>query len=285
MAAEEKAKASQELQQREAVLAQAKAERDTMERKLQELQNQVIVGGENLLDKYEQQARLLEESNKELLVHQEDMDRMRRQMEEINSEKVDIEEKYSTLQEEKAGKIKNLQKIFHMQKAAEAELTDLKRERQQQMDELLDNVKLLSKELRLCMLVIDHFIPPEYQEQIEQLAVWHEDVGDWELPGLAYAGNAMAASTFVEQATAGAAAATAAATPPAAAPVNLDKQFFVYESMIDGDRPVTAAATRPKTSRPKTARPRTARKRPDPPAEPEKTYPMSRPQTARKHFA
>jgi hypothetical protein len=70
------------------------------------------------------------------------------QMQAIANEKVDIEEKYSSLQvrvcvptlpagadcpanhqEEKVGKTKNLQKIFHMQKAAEAELNDLKRVR------------------------------------------------------------------------------------------------------------------------------------------------------------
>ena len=37
------------------------------------------------------------------------------------------------------------------------------------------------------------------QEQIEQLAVWHEDIGDWELPGLAYSGNVLASSTYAEQ--------------------------------------------------------------------------------------
>ena len=49
------------------------------------------------------------------------------------------------------------------------------------------------------MLVLDNFIPPEYQEQIEQLSVWHEDVGDWEVPGLAYAGNASAVNHFSAQ--------------------------------------------------------------------------------------
>jgi kinesin family protein 3/17 len=39
------------------------------------------------------------------------------------------------------------------------------------------------------MLIIDSFIPREYQDLIEKQAQWNEDVGDWQLPGIAYTGN------------------------------------------------------------------------------------------------
>ena len=37
------------------------------------------------------------------------------------------------------------------------------------MEGLLDNVRQLSKELRLQMLIINSYIPMEYQELIEQV--------------------------------------------------------------------------------------------------------------------
>jgi len=37
-----------------------------MQRKLNQMEKKVIVGGENLLEKMEEQSRLLDESNKEL---------------------------------------------------------------------------------------------------------------------------------------------------------------------------------------------------------------------------
>lgn len=41
------------------------------------------------------------------------------------------------------------------------------------MEGLLDNVRQLSRELRLQMLVINSYIPQEYQEMIEQVSsVW-----------------------------------------------------------------------------------------------------------------
>ncbi len=42
-------------------------------------------------------------------------------------------------------------------------MADLETEHQREMEGLLDNVRELSKELRLQMLVIDSFIPKHYQ--------------------------------------------------------------------------------------------------------------------------
>ena len=42
-------------------------------------------------------------------------------------------------------------------------------EHQREMEGLLDNVRQLSKELRLQILTINSYIPPEYQEMIEQV--------------------------------------------------------------------------------------------------------------------
>ena len=47
--------------------------------------------------------------------------------------------------------------------AAKSELGDIQAEHQREMEGLLDNVRELSRELRLQMLVIDGFIPREYQ--------------------------------------------------------------------------------------------------------------------------
>ena len=43
------------------------------------------------------------------------------------------------------------------------ELADVQAEQQREMEGLLDNVRQLTRDLRLQMLVIDAFIPPEHQ--------------------------------------------------------------------------------------------------------------------------
>ena len=59
------------------------------------------------------------------------------------------------------------------------------------MEGLLDNVRQLTRELRLQMLLIDSFIPPEYQAIIEENVAWNEDIGEWQLKCVAYTGNNM----------------------------------------------------------------------------------------------
>ena len=43
------------------------------------------------------------------------------------------------------------------------QIADLQQEHQREMEGLLENVRQLSRELKLQMVIIDNFIPPEYQ--------------------------------------------------------------------------------------------------------------------------
>jgi len=75
--------------------------------------------------------------------------------------------------------------------AAKSEIADLGAEHQREMESLLENVRQLSRELQLQMLIIDSFIPQHYQELIEQNATFIEEYGDWQLKCIAYTGNNM----------------------------------------------------------------------------------------------
>ena len=55
-------------------------------------------------------------------------------------------------------------------------------DQQREMEGLLDNVRQLTRELRLQMLIIDSFIPPEYQAIIEENVAWNEDIGNVKQP-------------------------------------------------------------------------------------------------------
>ena len=59
------------------------------------------------------------------------------------------------------------------------------------MEGLLDNVRQLTRELRLQMLIIDTYIPPEYQAIVDENVAWNEDIGEWQLKCVAYTGNNM----------------------------------------------------------------------------------------------
>uniref|UniRef100_A0A8C5LDY2 Kinesin family member 3A n=1 Tax=Jaculus jaculus TaxID=51337 RepID=A0A8C5LDY2_JACJA len=85
------------------------------------LEKKVIVGGVDLLAKAEEQEKLLEESNMELEERRKRAEQLRRELEEKEQERLDIEEKYTSLQEEAQGKTKKLKKVWTMLMAAKSE--------------------------------------------------------------------------------------------------------------------------------------------------------------------
>uniref|UniRef100_A0A8D0H2G1 Kinesin-like protein n=1 Tax=Sphenodon punctatus TaxID=8508 RepID=A0A8D0H2G1_SPHPU len=181
MEEEERNKARAELEKREKDLLKAQQEHQSLLEKLAALEKKVIVGGVDLLAKAEEQEKLLEESNMELEERRRRAEQLRKELEEKEQERLDIEEKYTSLHEEAQGKTKKLKKVWTMLMAAKSEMADLQQEHQREIEGLLENIRQLSRELRLQMLIIDNFIPQDYQEMIENYVHWNEDIGEWQL--------------------------------------------------------------------------------------------------------
>ena len=82
----------------------------------------MFIVGENLLEKAEEQERLLDESARQLEDTISREASIRQKMKEKEAERLDIEEKYSSLQEEVAGKTRKLKKVWSMLTAAKGKI-------------------------------------------------------------------------------------------------------------------------------------------------------------------
>ncbi|GAB1597339.1 kinesin-like protein KIF3A [Argonauta hians] len=191
MAEEERNKMKESLDEKENELKSYQDEQDQLRQKLVAIEKKIIVGGENLLEKAEEQERLLGESAIELEERKKREEELRIALEEKEQERIDIEEKYSSLQDEIVGKTKKLKKCWTMLMQAKSEMADLQQEHQREMEGLLENIRQLTRELKLQMLIIDNFIPPEFQNVIEHYVHWNDDIGEWQLKCVAYTGNNM----------------------------------------------------------------------------------------------
>lgn len=231
-------------------------EQDQLTNKLAALEKKIIVGGENLLEKAEEQERMLEESAKELEARKVKEEALRKALLEKEQEQVDIEEKYSSLQEEIQGKTKKLKKVWTMLMQAKSEIADLQQEHQREMEGLLENVRQLSRELKLQMTIIDNFIPPEYQDMIEQNVSWNDDIGEWQLRCVAYSGNNMRKQSPQPDKD------KEKYTAP-----DLSNVYLAYtaetaeKAMEKAMRPKSSKSARPKSSRPKSSRPKSSKKK------------------------
>uniref|UniRef100_A0A915D0Q4 Kinesin-like protein n=1 Tax=Ditylenchus dipsaci TaxID=166011 RepID=A0A915D0Q4_9BILA len=189
----ERKRLAEDLMKKEEELKSSKNEHELLMGKLNAIERKLIVGGENMLEKAEEQARLLDESNKELeLVKQSEVD-LQRRLESQQAERLDIEERYHSLHDEVVGKTRKLKKVWQAYMQAKSELKDQEVEHQREMEALLDNVRQLQKELMYACTIIESYIPLDYLKLIERYVFWNEEIGDWQLKCIAYTGNNMRA--------------------------------------------------------------------------------------------
>lgn len=177
--------------EKESELKRAKTEQETLLDKLQTLENKILVGGENLLEKADAQEKLLEASISQLEEAAKNELELKESLQKKEAERIDIEERYSSLQEECIGKTKKLHRVMQMLMGVKSELADQQQEQQREKEGILESIRILSRELALCEFVLNSYVPREYINMIEGFTQWNEDVGDWQLKCVAYTGNNM----------------------------------------------------------------------------------------------
>lgn len=199
MAQAERDRIASQLQEKEKDLETAQTEYTKMEQKLQDLQGKVIIGGVNLLEKAEEQEKLLEESRKKLEERRIKEMALKKKLKETEAERVDYVEKYATLQEEAASKTKKLKVLWKQLQAANSELAEMREEYQRENEDILENIRQLVKEIKLQSVIINYYVPLEYQAVLHDSSEWDEERGEWHMKGLAYAGNNVKQTLTPEQ--------------------------------------------------------------------------------------
>lgn len=124
------------------------------------------MGGENLLEKAEEQAKLLEESEKQLEKQRERQAQIKLRLDEKEEEKMQLEEKYNSLTEEAQSKTKKLKKLRTMILQAQSEIQDIQTEHQRATEGFLESIREMSKELKLQLQIINSYIPIEFQVEL-----------------------------------------------------------------------------------------------------------------------
>ncbi|ALC43091.1 Klp64D [Drosophila busckii] len=169
----------------------AKSEQEQLRNKLFSLEGKILVGGENLLEKAQTQEKLLEQSIAELEEREKCEEALRQTLQQKATERIDIEERYSTLQDASTGITKKIHRVMQMLMGVKSELADQQQEHQREKEGIYENIRSLSRELALCELVLNSYVPKEYQSMINQYTHWNEDIGEWQLKCVAYTGNNM----------------------------------------------------------------------------------------------
>lgn len=131
--------------------------------KINRIQERILVGGENLYLKAQQQEFLLQSSEAEI----KNLDKTHRELEEklsrTGAERIDVEEKYCSLQEEDAGITRKIKKVQSLLQEAKEEYADKEQEYQREIETLNQQNQSVTRELMLISKVINLLVPKEYQ--------------------------------------------------------------------------------------------------------------------------
>ncbi|XP_063727331.1 kinesin-like protein KIF3A isoform X2 [Symsagittifera roscoffensis] len=187
----EKNQVQLQLAKKEAELSRAQQEQDALQERLEALKRKVLVGGVDLLEKAQEQERLLEESAKELQARQAKEEELRKRLLKKEAEQKKAEEKFTNMQEEADVKTRALKKAFHQLMSAKSELADIQEEHGREREALLQSIRELHKELSQQVLIVNSYIPPDQLALIERNVTWSEEIGEFQLKCVAYSGNNM----------------------------------------------------------------------------------------------
>lgn len=174
---------------REEELKRNKSEREKLMQKLVAIERQIIVGGENMIEKAERQAQLLDAGNKDLEHARQTEQALNERLLSQQAEQIDIGEQSNSLQEQAQSLNKKLKRVWTQYMQAKGELQDQELEHHRETESLLESIRQLQRELLYANLVINSFIPDEQMNYIEQFVNWNEEIGDWQLKCIAYTGN------------------------------------------------------------------------------------------------
>merc|ERR550525_1152333 len=104
---------------------------------------------------------------------------MKEELEEQEQEKLNLEEKYASAEEQVQKMTAKLEKLWNRHKQTQQEIEDLQEEFQTEREDMLETIRDLRKEVKLVCITIESFIPMEHYKNIEHRAEYDESIDEW----------------------------------------------------------------------------------------------------------
>ena len=190
--AQERAELQQALDREAEDRSKIEDQKREMTKKLQLMEQKLLKGGE-VISKASKQEAMLRKAEKELAERNAQEMQMARELAEKEEANLQLEEHFSSLQEEVDVKTKKLKKLWAKFQAAASETQDLQEEFQTERSDMLDTIRQLTRNLKLKEIIIGNFIPDDYAKSIERRAVWKEEEDTWQISRLELSGNRLTA--------------------------------------------------------------------------------------------
>ena len=168
--------------------AKIEDQKSKLANKLKMMEEKLIKGGE-VISKASKQEAALRKAEMDIRKREEQERQMARELAEKEEANLQLEEHFSSLQEEVEVKTKKLKKLWAKYQAASSEVNDLQQEFQSERSDMLDTIRQLTRTLKLKDMIISNFIPADFSKGIEKRASWREEEDCWTIQKIDLSGN------------------------------------------------------------------------------------------------
>jgi hypothetical protein len=162
----------------EAKIQKEKQERAALEKQLAAMQSQIVStsADDERVAELEEQKKAARAKIAEQLAEEHEV---RERMKNVDDDHFNMEEEFSSLQEELSAKTKKMKKLWTRYETMRVDLKDQKEMNQRERDDLLAIIREQDRDLKLKMMVVASFVPEVYLQQLHDNAAYDEEQQQW----------------------------------------------------------------------------------------------------------
>jgi len=140
-------------------------------------------GANNMVERTNEQQKMLEKRRADLAERKRAERSAAQQLEASEEQGEELEKTYTSLQQEVETKTRKLRKLFTKLQSVKQDIVDVTEEHNRDRRDLEDTQQQLLKELKLKMLIIENFIPPNERKKLLARAAYDQEEDNWYMTG------------------------------------------------------------------------------------------------------
>eukprot|EP00455_Lapot_gusevi_P025171 TRINITY_DN2641_c0_g2_i1.p1 TRINITY_DN2641_c0_g2~~TRINITY_DN2641_c0_g2_i1.p1 ORF type:complete len:781 (-),score=158.43 TRINITY_DN2641_c0_g2_i1:50-2308(-) len=176
------------LKQKHEQLLTEQQELERIERIIKEKQDRLLHGGQ-AVEEVKKKHRALQIAERKLAEQKAEEHQLLQELRAVEENENLINQKFESQQQEYEIKTLKLKQLWEKYQKSKQELVDLQEENERDREEISTDIRELTRELKYLNLIMEHCVPVEVLQVIEQHAQWDPVTDEWHIPGAQFAGN------------------------------------------------------------------------------------------------